>query len=223
MTRGHPQKAAFLDHEGDAWFQRNRAAVSGLTDTKALAVAMLEAYLQPGDALLEIGCANGVNLAHLAQRTGCRALGLDPSSASIEDGRSRWPFLELETGTADTLPWPEASVDMVWFGFCFYLVDRPLLMRVIAEADRVLKPEGCLALTDFDCDRPTRRPYAHLPGLSSFKMDYSALFTENPAYTLIEKVRHEPAGQPAHRDRQQRVATWLLRKSIRDAYHEEHP
>jgi len=54
-------------------------------------------------------------------------------------------------------------------------------------------------------------------------MDYSNLFTSNPAYTLLEKVRHAPAGQPAHLDRQERVATWLLRKSTRDAYHEEHP
>ena len=216
----HPQKRAFLRQEGDAWFRRNETVISDVSESKAIALAMLKTCLGSGKVLIEIGCSNGVNLAHLTETTGCEAKGLDPSPASIAEGRARWPHLDLRVGTADALPFADASADMVWFGFCLYLVDRPLLMRVVAEADRVLGPEGYLAVTDFDCDRPTRRPYAHLPGLSSYKMDYSSLFTANPAYTLLEKCRFGPADQPAHPDRQQRTATWLLRKSERDAYQE---
>jgi adenylyltransferase/sulfurtransferase len=44
----------------------------------------------------------------------------------------------------------QIALDLVLFGFCLYLVDRKLISRVVAEADRVLKDTGFLGIVDFD-------------------------------------------------------------------------
>ena len=124
----------------------------------------------------------------------------------------------LRTGTADELPYDDASFDVVWFGFCLYLVDRTLLMRTVSEADRVLRDGGVLAIVDFEPEAPCARPYSHRPGLLSYKMDHSRLFLANPAYVLAEKhATSHTTGRWEH-DPQERVALTICRKDLEHAY-----
>ena len=216
----HIQKSAFLTSEGNRWFQRNRDASNGLPSIGDLVVRRVASHLAGiGNAhVLEIGCGQGQNLAALAAQLSIVAHGIDPSDDAISAGTSRFPSLSLQKGSADALPYADNSFDVVWFGFCLYLVDRPLLFRVVAEADRVLRDGGLLVILDFDPGQPSRRPYHHCPGLYSYKMDHARLFLANPAYVLVEKqsTSHDTGQWSA--DPQERVAMTLCRKNTDYAY-----
>lgn len=207
-----PQRSAFLGGEGDAWFHRNETHLSAPSNVRDKVADHLAAELRDGDSVLEIGCGNASHLAALAARRHLDAAGIDPSAAAITAGRAAHPALDLQVGTADALPFGDARFDLVFFGFCLYLVDRPLLWRCVTEADRVLKPRGWLAILDFDPDAPQRRPYHHHEGLWSWKADHSRLFLGHPAYRLAEKWSASHAGPGWHDDPQERISLWLLRK-----------
>ena len=95
------------------------------------------------------------------------------------------PGVTLTQGTAESLPFGDSLFDLVIFGFCLYLCDRHDLFRIAAEADRVLKDHGTMALYDFCTPVPYKNSYVHVEGLNSYKMDYSRLFSWNPAYRLV--------------------------------------
>lgn len=215
------QKEVFLSSEGDAWFTRNQGGLQHETDARRRPVQMLGRYLASGDAVLEIGCADGGNLASLAAACGIRGHGIEPSAQAVASGREKFPGLNLSQGSADKLPFADGEFKLVWFGFCLYLLDRASLMRAMAEADRVLADGGFLAITDFDPPGPRKRRYHHREGVFSWKMDYSRILLGNPAYVLAEKASYSHAGLEFHPDPSERVATWILHKSPETAYFAE--
>lgn len=211
------QTKAFLDKgEGDRYFQRNRAKLtaSGVTPELGFYVS----HLPRGGRILEIGCANGRVLDYLCRNSEGEGWGLDPSPEAVADGAMRYPKLHLAQGVAQELPFEDGFFDAVLFGFCLYLVDRPVLSRVVAEADRVLGDRGRLMITDFDPSRPSRRPYVHAPGLWSYKMFYPGLFTAHPQYVEVAKFPFFMGGEGWHADPQERVAAWVLYKDMANAY-----
>lgn len=214
-----PQKTAFLDGEGDQWLARNRAALEQPSSQRDAVVQRLARQLSDGPTtVLEIGCGHGINLEQLARLRPIQAHGVDPSCDAVAAGLARNAALALRVATADALPYDDASFDVVWFGFCLYLIDRPLLQRVVAEADRVLRDGGLMAILDFDPAVPSRRAYHHRPGLHSYKMDHARLFLANPAYVLVEKTSMQHDSEAWAADPQERVALSLCRKSLEQAY-----
>jgi ubiquinone/menaquinone biosynthesis C-methylase UbiE len=208
------QKSEFLSGEGNQWYARNQMALSTPSPIRLRLVQSLVTHLpaQGRPRVLEIGCADGANLVALAALRDIEAHGVEPSSVAVQDGRQRHPGLTLQVGSADTLPYGDDYFDMVVFGFCLYLIDRGLLFRCVAEADRVLRKGGTLVILDFDPPIPTSRPYVHRQGLMSFKMDHSRLFTAHPTYVLAEKHTLNHHGWHWHSDPGERIALWLLRK-----------
>ena len=213
------QREIFLAGEGDAYFRRNAAGYDpARADASSLPLEVIRRYLQAGARVLEIGCANGLNLERLRRDPGCTGSGLDPSAAAIAAGRREFPALDLQVGTAEKLPFADASFDLVWFGFCLYLVDRPLLPRVVAEADRVLRDGGLLAIVDFDPDASVRRHYRHAPGVSSYKTDHARMFLGFPQYVLAEKRPFSHAGDHWDADPGERLAVQVLAKHTTGGY-----
>lgn len=222
MTSAQPQTSVFLEKEGDAWFERNRGTYEAReTHFECdLIAAELGPLRESIGRILEIGCGDGHKTEWLARHFGASAAGLDPSSKAIEHGRSRLGAsgsVELRTGTADKLEWADASFDLVYFGFCLYLVGRTELMAAVAEADRVLRPGGFLVILDFDPRQPHRREYHHRPGLFSYKQDYAAVFTASGGYHLFAKRSFSHAGRHFATDASERVAMSFLYKEP-DAY-----
>ncbi len=199
----------------DEWFERNRSRL-GTDSPLPKSTRCFSAHISPGQRILEVGASNGHQLHKLQQLTGCEAFGIDPSGSAVADGKIKYPGLGLEVGTADRLEFPDASFDAVIFGFCLYLVDRGLLMRTAAEADRVLRHGGRLMIVDFDPAVVHRRPFAHQPGLWSYKMDYADLWLANPEYVLVEKCSYSHEGDKFHADPGERVAAWVLAKQAHD-------
>lgn len=213
------QRDIFLGGEGDAYFRRNSTAYAGQQAGRAsLPLAVLRNYLRPGARVLEIGCANGVNLETLRREAGCACSGIDPSAQAIENGRREFPELDLHRGTAEALPFADASFDLVWFGFCLYVTDRSLLPRVVAEADRVLKDGGSIAIVDFDPDAPVQRRYSHAQGVNTYKTDHARMFLAFPQYVLAEKRPFSHAADRFDPDPGERLAVQVLHKQLAGGY-----
>lgn len=187
-----PQTVGFAEGEADRWYERNAAVLARAKDD-VLTESIQRLGLAPR-RILEIGCANGWRLQRLAELTSARCAGVEPSALAVAAGREVFPGLELAVGTADHLPYADASFDLVVFGFCLYLVDPTLHFRAIAEADRVLASGGHLAIFDFQSAAPYHNNYHHKPGLQTFKMEFSRLLLAHPGYVLIhrELKRHGP-------------------------------
>ena len=96
----------------------------------------------PGRRTLEIGCGEGRVTRDLAER-GHHVIGLDASFALVRhamDGGANRRYL---TGNASRLPFPDESFSLVvGYNSLMNMDDMP---AAVAEASRVLKPEGNLA------------------------------------------------------------------------------
>jgi ubiquinone/menaquinone biosynthesis C-methylase UbiE len=107
-----------------------------------------------GERVLEIGCGAGAVLGILAQTfPGLRLAGLDREPAQIGFARehlrrSGVADAELAVGDAAQLPWPDGSFDHVFAMWFLEHVREP--GPILAEARRVLRPGGSIALTETD-------------------------------------------------------------------------
>ncbi len=103
-------------------------------------------------ALLDVACGTGdVALALRRYRPRARIVGLDFSPGMLELARKKsarvGAGLELVAGSAEALPFPDASFDLVTIAFGIRnVVDRQKALR---EFYRVLKPGGRVAVLEF--------------------------------------------------------------------------
>jgi len=220
------QSTTFLQGEADNYFLRNKSTLdSRATSEKGFfEIDWLAQSLTPFkdkiDSILEIGCSNGVNLERMCDLLRAKGTGIDPSNLAVAAGNEKFggeDRIHLHTGTASGLPFEAQVFDLVYIGFCLYLVDRSDLFSAVAEADRVLKSGGFLAITDFDPIHRHKRPYHHKDGVFSFKQDYSKLFTESGGYYLVGKLSFSHRKLFFDQDGDERVSTTLLFKEV-DAY-----
>ena len=153
------QRTAFLNGEGDAWFNRN--ANYEIDQFDHVDKEILQ-HLSRESNILEIGCADGRRLARIQKVLGTdsRLVGIDPSTAAIQQGLIKFQGLDLRIGTADDLPLNEFFSTVI-LGFCLYLCDRTLLSKIVSEVDKVLLDNGTLIIVDFDPPHPRRCQYRH--------------------------------------------------------------
>ena len=108
--------------------------------------------LPPGANVLEGGCGTGAVARHLASFTkSSKVFGLDPSPYFIEKAKElgkNYPSLEFQVGDARAMPYEDASFDAVIFHTC--LCHVPDAEEAVAEAYRILRPGGKLAVFDGD-------------------------------------------------------------------------
>ena len=107
--------------------------------------------------VLDLACGHG-RIANRLARRGCRVTGLDATPLFLERARRDAEELGAEVayveGDMRSLPWSEETFDRVvnWFTSFGYFPD-PDLRRVLAEAQRVLKPGGRLLIENNNRDR----------------------------------------------------------------------
>ena len=215
------QSSIFLEGEGDNYFLRNKEAleVRSIAGEIAWLGQALSPFKDKVNSVLEIGCSNGAKLEQICGLLDAKGQGIDPSKQAVDEGNRRLSGRgeQLHVGTASRLPFDGLSFDFVYFGFCLYLLDRQDLLTALAEADRVLKFGGFLAITDFDPIHRHKRPYHHKEGVFSFKQDYSKVFTESGLYYLVSKNSFSHRQSFFDPDGNERVSTTLLFKEV-DAY-----
>lgn len=112
-------------------------------------------FPNPGECVLEIGCATGGALACITKRiTGeGRAFGLDLSREMLLRSRSKTTIPTYVQGDGADLPLPSGSFDAVFSAFTLELFSEDDINIVLSECSRVLKPSGRLGLVSL-----TREP-----------------------------------------------------------------
>ncbi|HEY7048752.1 MAG TPA: methyltransferase domain-containing protein [Jatrophihabitantaceae bacterium] len=110
-----------------------------------------------GQAILDIGSGPGFLACELAEAVGAtgRVHGVDPSDAMLALARAREcgpdaAPIEYSTGSADRLPFPDSTFDLVTATQVYEYV--PDIDRALVEAARVLRPGGRLLVLDTDWD-----------------------------------------------------------------------
>jgi len=104
-----------------------------------------------GARVLEIGCGTGPISRALAENRRLRVVGLDPSPTMLERARQlsgAFANLEFREGDARSLPFAAEEFDVVVYHTTLCHIPGP--EEALAEAYRVLRPGGQLAIFDAD-------------------------------------------------------------------------
>ena len=113
------------------------------------------ACLQPGDAVLDVGCGTGTLAMEVARRVGRagRVAGVDPGTEQIARARAkaarRHVPIEFQIGVIEQLPFPDQTFDVVFSTLMMHHLPADLKRQGLAEIARVLKPGGRLVIADF--------------------------------------------------------------------------
>jgi 2-polyprenyl-3-methyl-5-hydroxy-6-metoxy-1,4-benzoquinol methylase len=142
--------------------QRDEVPESALLASLGCGNPTLLAQLQPGQTVLDLGSGGGIDVLLSARRVvpGGMAYGLDMTDDMLdlarrnqaEAGITNAEFLK---GHIEAIPLPDASVDVIISNCVINLAaDKD---AVFAEAARVLRPDGRLAVADIVLTRPLPR------------------------------------------------------------------
>src|SRR4051812_12743152 len=119
------------------------------------------AMLLPGDRVLDLGSGSGTDVFSASAALGGsgRVVGVDFPDAQLAKARrvaaaSRFENIELVEASIDALPFPDASFDVVLSNGAINL--SPVKHRVFAEAARVLRVGGRLAIADIVSATPLK-------------------------------------------------------------------
>lgn len=139
---------AFKQFEVDGWSEAGRAdrysRMFGRITGAAVPETVAALDLRPGDRVLDLCCGHGPITAALLD-AGADVTAGDVSPAMLELLRRDYPKVRAEICDAEKLQFADAEFDAVISGFGFCHLARP--EAALAEARRVLKPGGRLAIT----------------------------------------------------------------------------
>ena len=131
---------------------------------------LLQAGIQPGMRVADIGCGVGMVTTLLAELVGLtgEVIGVDHSAAQIEQARELLPaavsnITFIEASATDT-GLPDESFDLVYCRFLLIHLTEP--GKALAEMRRLLKPGGILVCEDGDLTSAGSEPPSTLNAFS---------------------------------------------------------
>jgi SAM-dependent methyltransferase len=137
-------------HWPEIYEQENRAQDA----TGAIWAALRAAGDWAGLDVVDIGCGDGFHLPIFAE-TARDVVGVEPHPPLVrraEDRVAALPNVRIVRAGAELVPLPDASVDVVHARTAYFF--GPGCEPGLAEATRVLRPGGLLAIVDLDASRP---------------------------------------------------------------------
>jgi SAM-dependent methyltransferase len=99
--------------------------------------ALEHVTIEPGQQVLDIGCGVGVFLGLVAGR-GAEPHGIDASETLIAVARERLPEADLRVGDMESLPYEDATFELVTGFTSFFFAND--MVAALREAGRVAKP-----------------------------------------------------------------------------------
>lgn len=109
----------------------------------AIDVVLARAGVKQGTRLLDVGCGAGLALV-VARGLGAEVCGLDAAESLVAIARERVPGARIEVGEMESLPFADASFDVVTgFNSFQFAADTVAALR---EARRVCRPGGTVAM-----------------------------------------------------------------------------
>lgn len=108
-----------------------------------------------GATVLDVGCGAGFHLPRFA-RTAAEVIGVEPHAGLVKAARRRaagYANVAVRSGTAQALPVPDASVDVVHVRWAYFF--GPGCEPGLAELRRVLRRGGAAFIIDNDATRST--------------------------------------------------------------------
>ena len=100
---------------------------------------------QPGDRVLDLGCAAGA-ITHYLSTFGCDATGIDFEPLAIAKARELFPENRFEVADATNLPFASHSFDKAVAADFVEHIDDETFLRMCGELRRVLVPGGSFAV-----------------------------------------------------------------------------
>jgi demethylmenaquinone methyltransferase / 2-methoxy-6-polyprenyl-1,4-benzoquinol methylase len=111
----------------------------------------------PESTVLDVATGTGAVARELIAQKGCKATGLDQSPEMLAEARRRLPAgVTLVEGTAERLPFEDASFDALTFTYLLRYVSDP--GATLRELARVVRPGGTIASLEFAVPRGVWRP-----------------------------------------------------------------
>ena len=151
MTTGR----AYVPAAGhDRWLSLYDPLTRLLGAHAALRDLLLQAAVQPGARVLDIGCGTGTLVTMLKlQHPNVEVVGLDPDPKALDRARHKAAHagatVDFVCGFADSIPSADASFDRVLSSFMLHHLTLDEKRAALADVARVLKPGGTLHIVDF--------------------------------------------------------------------------
>lgn len=126
-----------------------------------------------GAVVLDLGCGSGFHLPRFAA-TAAKVIGVEPHPPLVALARRRTagdPRVEVRCGTAQDLPVPDASVDVVHARWAYFF--GPGCEPGLRELSRVVRRGGAVFVIDNDATRSTFGSWFRraLPGYDSVAVE----------------------------------------------------
>jgi SAM-dependent methyltransferase len=192
LTEHARRNQAHWDADAADYQRRNAVHIDRLDDPAWGVWQIPEAQLQvlgkvAGKEVLELGCGAAQWSRALAHR-GARCTGLDLSERQLAFARAAGADFPLVHGSAESLPFDDASFDVVFADHGAFTFADPFL--TIPEAARVLRPGGLLAFSHstpidaicWDAASDSMTPRLQRPYFGLHREDWTEYVTFNLPY-----------------------------------------
>ncbi len=158
------------------------------------------AAAKPGERALDVCCGTG-DIAFALARSGAEVTGFDFSEPMLNVARQRaaampqgaWRMPRFTRGDAQSLPYPDASFDIVTVGYG--LRNLPSWERGLHEMHRVARPGGRLLVLDFGKPDNALLRSLYFAYLRWLVPVFGKLFCGDAATHsyILESLKHYPA------------------------------
>ena len=142
------------------------------------------ARMQPGDAVLDVGCGTGTLAMEVARRVGSagRVAGVDPGTQQIARARAkaarRHVPIDFQIGVIEHLAFPDQTFDVVFSTLMMHHLPDGLKHQGLSEIARVLKPGGRLVIADFKRKKERQGQAARFHAGGSSVQDLAAMVSD---------------------------------------------